>query len=141
MNMKIKNLIILILLLVAGIAFNVSAQDPQKMAENLMAGSPILASYPHGARLDNNTLELAVMLNGSPSSNIISQMAIIAWDVRNAFPIHKINLLIDMPWGVFPIRVAWDAIDSKKIEPTVMPYLQQKLGFNPQMKSVRSSEL
>ena len=110
-----KNMIILTLLLVTGITFNVSAQDPQKMAETLMAGNPILADYPHGARLDNNTLDLVVGLNGSPSSDIISQMAIVAWDVRNAFPTQKINLIVDLPWG----------------EPTVVPYLQQRLGFNP----------
>jgi hypothetical protein len=133
-NMKIKNSIILTLILVTGIAFNVSAQDPQKIAENLMAGNPILADYQHGARLDNDTLNLAVGLgNESPSSAFISQMAIIAWDVRTAFSwaFNETNLLIDTPQGVLPIRIAWDAIDSKKFEPIVMPVLQRGMGFNP----------
>jgi hypothetical protein len=98
------------------------------------AGNPILAGHPHQARLDNNTLSLAIWLgNESPSSAFVSQMAILSWDVRTAFPetFNETNLYMEAPEGVLPIRIAWDAVDPKRIEPIVMPVLQRGMGFSP----------
>jgi hypothetical protein len=131
--MKIKNLMILILILVIGVAFNVSAKDPQKMAENLMAGNPILAGHHYEARFYNNTLNLAVGLGKeSPSFDFISQMAITAWEVRTAYPetFNNTNLYMYTPAVLLPpIRIAWVAVDPKQIEPIVMPVLQHNMGF------------